>query len=289
MGSHMEQSSIAYSYHADIGSMSWGGNLIDIQQFSNGGLDLYVLVAYTELDEKRNRTVIIAITVAIGTTLIVICAYILWRTISNHHGNIYHHYAFKFTQTSSLYNSRVYANLQRHAQNLHNNKFFLFTMREIIKGFIQLNGGGAPVEYTSDNVFGDLSQVKLQELLIFNFEKIVTATNNFHHSNKLGQGGFGPVYKGQLQDGQEIAVQGLEEFMSEVVVISKLQHLIILLDVQLNPKISEFCMARIFGGNEDQANTRRIVGTYGYMSPEYAMQGLLSEKSDVFSFGFLLR
>ncbi|KAH1239934.1 G-type lectin S-receptor-like serine/threonine-protein kinase [Glycine max] len=175
-------------------------------------------------DEKRNRTVIIAITVAIGTTLIVICAYILWRTISNHHGNIYHHYAFKFTQTSSLYNGRVYANLQRHAQNLHNNKFFLFTMREIIKGFIQLNGGGAPVEYTSDNVFGDLSQVKLQELLIFNFEKIVTATNNFHHSNKLGQGGFGPVYKGQLQDGQEIAVQGLEEFMSEVVVISKLQH-----------------------------------------------------------------
>jgi len=49
MGSHMEQSSIAYSYHADIGSMSWGGNLIDIQQFSNGGLDLYVLVAHTEL------------------------------------------------------------------------------------------------------------------------------------------------------------------------------------------------------------------------------------------------
>jgi len=69
------------------------------------------------------------------------------------------------------------------------------SVREIIKGFIQLNGGGAPVEYTSDNVFGDLSQVKLQELLIFNFEKIVTATNNFHHSNKLGQGGFGPVYK----------------------------------------------------------------------------------------------
>lgn len=50
MGSHMEQSSIAYSYHADIGSMSWGGNLIDIQQFSNGGLDLYVCVAYIELD-----------------------------------------------------------------------------------------------------------------------------------------------------------------------------------------------------------------------------------------------
>ena len=41
---------IAYSYDADTGFMSWGGNLIDIQQFSNGGLDLYVCVAYIELD-----------------------------------------------------------------------------------------------------------------------------------------------------------------------------------------------------------------------------------------------
>ncbi|RHN45917.1 putative protein kinase RLK-Pelle-DLSV family [Medicago truncatula] len=47
-------------------------------------------------------------------------------------------------------------------------------------------------------------------------------------------------------------------------------------------------MVRIFGGGEDQANTRRIVGTYGYMSPEYAMQGLFSEKSDFFSFGVLI-
>ncbi|CAI8612334.1 unnamed protein product [Vicia faba] len=47
-------------------------------------------------------------------------------------------------------------------------------------------------------------------------------------------------------------------------------------------------MARIFGGNEVQENTRRVVGTYGYMSPEYAMQGLFSDKSDVFSFGVLL-
>nr|KYP48861.1 Putative serine/threonine-protein kinase receptor [Cajanus cajan] len=295
-------SCIAYSYDAQIGCMSWTGNLIDITQFSNGGLDLYIRVAYTELDKERNRIGIITIiTVTTGITLLVICAYIKWRRISNHHG------------------------------------------------FLQLNGGGAP---TSDNVFGDLSQVKLQELLILDFAKLVTATNNFHPSNKLGQGGFGPVYKGQLPDGQEIAVkrlsrtsgQGLEEFMNEVVVISKLQHrnlvrllgcciegkekmLIyeympnksldayvfdpaknvvldwrkrfsiidgvargmlylhrdsrlkiihrdlkasnILLDEELNPKISDFGMARIFGRNEDQANTKRVVGTYGYMSPAW--------------------
>ncbi|KAK7293108.1 hypothetical protein RJT34_15969 [Clitoria ternatea] len=231
------------------------------------------------------------------------------------------------------------------------------------KGLLLFDRGGVPAEYASDNVIG--------ELFMFNFGKLVTATNNFHQSNKLGQGGFGPVYKGQLQDGCEIAVkrlsrasgQGLEEFMNEVVVISKLQHrnlvrllgcciegeekmlmyeympnksldafifdpsksklLVwrkrfsiiegvargllylhrdsrlkiihrdlkasnILLDEDLNPKISDFGMARIFGKSEDHGNTRRVVGTYGYMSPEYAMQGLFSEKSDVFSFGVLL-
>ncbi|KAL4625936.1 hypothetical protein ACB092_05G059900 [Castanea dentata] len=209
------------------------------------------------------------------------------------------------------------------------------------------------------------------ELQIFSFETISAATRNFSTKNKLGEGGFGPVYKGELYDGQKIAIkrlsrssgQGLVEYKNEAILIAKLQHtnlvrllglciqqeekiLIyeympnksldfflfdstkksllnwkkrfnilegiaqgllylhkysrlrvihrdlkasnILLDEDMNPKISDFGLARIFGLKGLEENTNRIVGTYGYMSPEYAMNGVVSIKTDVFSYGVLL-
>ncbi|GAU36626.1 hypothetical protein TSUD_387780 [Trifolium subterraneum] len=78
----------------------------------------------------------------------------------------------------------------------------------------------------------NVKQVKIEDLPLFEFHRISNATNNFSPSNKIGQGGFGSVYKGELLGGLEIAVkrlsrtsgQGIEEFMNEVIVISKLQH-----------------------------------------------------------------
>ncbi|KAH9615351.1 hypothetical protein KSS87_017711 [Heliosperma pusillum] len=205
----------------------------------------------------------------------------------------------------------------------------------------------------------------------FSLRQIKAATDNFSIRNKIGEGGFGPVYKGVGADGRVIAVkqlsskskQGNREFVNEIGMISALQHpnlvklygcciegkellLVyeymennslaralfgqenqklaldwqtrkkiclgiargltylheesrlkivhrdikatnVLLDKDLNAKISDFGLAKL----DEEENTHistRIAGTIGYMAPEYAMRGYLTDKADVYSFGVVV-
>lgn len=78
----------------------------------------------------------------------------------------------------------------------------------------------------------ELEQIAAQEQKQFSFATLASATKDFHPDHKLGQGGFGPVFKGKLEDGREIAVkkllhssgQGKKEFTNEAKLLARVQH-----------------------------------------------------------------
>ncbi|XP_011069399.2 probable LRR receptor-like serine/threonine-protein kinase At1g56140, partial [Sesamum indicum] len=205
----------------------------------------------------------------------------------------------------------------------------------------------------------------------FSYAELKIATNDFDLANKLGEGGFGPVYKGTLEDERVVAVkqlsvashQGKTQFVAEIATMSAVRHrnlvklygccikgdnrlLIyeylenksldqllfrteskslyldwatryhiclgvarglaylheecrprivhrdvkasnILLDSDLTPKISDFGFAKLYDDSKTHISTR-VAGTIGYLAPEYAMRGCLTEKADVFSFGVVV-
>nr|SSC84615.1 At421380-like [Capsella grandiflora] len=315
------------------GCVIWTGELLDIRNYAKGGQDLYVRLAATDLDDTRNRNAKL-IGSSIGVSVLLLLSFIIF-------------YFWKRKQNRSI--AIETPRDQVRSRDFLMNDVVLSSRRHISR----------------ENNRDDL------ELPLMKFEEVAMATNNFSNNNKLGQGGFGIVYKGRLLDGQEIAVkrlsetssQGIDEFKNEVKLIARLQHINlvrllacsvdvdekmliyeylenlsldshlfdktqssklnwqmrfdiingiargllylhqdsrfriihrdlkasnVLLDKYMTPKISDFGMARIFGRDDTESITRKVVGTYGYMSPEYAMDGIFSVKSDVFSFGVLL-
>ncbi|KAJ0248142.1 Serine-threonine/tyrosine-protein kinase [Hirschfeldia incana] len=313
-------SCLAFSYIKGIGCLVWKKELLDMVQFTEEGEFLFIRLARSELARSKRIKIIIIV------SAISLCMFIILGLAA----------------------------------------FWCWRYR------LKQNGEARVAMETSEDSWK--SNLKLQDVSGLNFfemHTIQTATDNFSISNKLGQGGFGTVYKGKLEDGKEIAikrlsstsVEGTEEFMNELKLISKLQHrnlvrllgyciegeekllvyefmvnksldtflfdlkkkleldwpkrfniiqgiargLVylhrdsflrvvhrdlkasnILLDEKMNPKISDFGLARMFQGTQNQDSTGRVFGTLGYMSPEYAWTGTFSEKSDIYSFGVLM-
>ncbi|CAL5335868.1 unnamed protein product [Camellia sinensis] len=157
---------------------------------------------------------------------------------------------------------------------------------------LQLNREGN-LMLNSEEGYNDKSQKEDLELPLFDFAVIANSTNNFSIDNKLGEGGFGPVYKGILEGGQEIAVkrlsknsnQGLDEFKNEVICIAKLQHrnLVKLLGCCIQGEEKML----IYEYMPNKSLDFFIFGS-GYIAPEYAVDGLFSVKSNVFNFGVLV-
>ncbi|KAL6538693.1 hypothetical protein OROGR_012681 [Orobanche gracilis] len=129
------------------------------------------------------------------------------------------------------------------------------------------------------------------QTVAFSLKQIRAATNNFNATNKIGEGGFGPVYKVlfvfKICIGIARGLAFLHEESRLKIVHRDIKATNVLLDKDLNPKISDFGLARL---NEDEKThiSTKVAGTIGYMAPEYALWGYLTDKADVYSFGVVI-
>ncbi|CAI9787906.1 unnamed protein product [Fraxinus pennsylvanica] len=200
----------AYAFVSGINCMIWSREFIDLVQFDEGGSTLFVRLDRSELGGNSKVMKVVIIAVVLGG-IFCLCA--------------------------SIWLCRPKMKFGDHLTEKNNEMPKFSPSGEFSSEF------SGPGDLSVEGPPGTGT-----ELALFNFSCVAAATNNFSDENKLGQGGFGHVYRGMLPGNQEIAVKRLSRKSSQ----------------------------------------DRVVGTYGYMAPEYAMEGLFSVKSDVYSFGVLL-
>ncbi|KAG2309226.1 hypothetical protein Bca52824_028974 [Brassica carinata] len=303
--------------------LKWTGVLRGMRTYSFGGQDLYIRVAASDNDLDPGIIVVIVLSCIILLGIVCLAIFCCWK---KHKRSII-------------------------VQGKKKGQIFFFwpTQTEIV-----MSGIDTPESFQ-----------------LMEFGVIFEATNQFSESNKLGQGGFGPVYKGTLPDGKEIAVkrlkarssQGMAEFRNEVTLILRVLHVNlvrllgccihghdkllvyeflensslssyifnqtrspllnwehrfdimkgiaeglcylhyftsppilhrdlkpsnVLLGRDMIPKISDFGLAQMMETGTTEAATGTAVGTYGYMSEEYAKYNIISDKLDIFSYGVML-
>ncbi|KAF7822815.1 G-type lectin S-receptor-like serine/threonine-protein kinase [Senna tora] len=235
------------------GCVLWFGDLIDMRQYGSGGQDLYIRMTASELDAESGGGSKKKLIVIITITIAVILGMFLVGCFC-----ICRNKTGKITLLSSFSPNAL-------------------EKSEDVKVLI-------PSNERSKN---DL------DLPLFDLLTIASATDDFSEKNKIGQDDT----KGNQLDwstrfqiilGIGRGLMYLHQDSRLRIIHRDLKASNILLDDKFIPKISDFGLAKTFGEEQTEGNTNRVVGTYGYMAPEYAADGLYSVKSDVFSYGILV-
>ncbi|XP_030528903.2 G-type lectin S-receptor-like serine/threonine-protein kinase At1g11410 [Rhodamnia argentea] len=180
-----------------FGCLMWHGDLVDTRTFADSGQDLYVRVDAIELARYRSKTSSLSERARIAIISVSVLTALLLTS------------SFSYCLVIKKRNDRRSQNLLM--SEMTNSTYF---------------EGSPSVKDCDDEPRGN------RDVPLFDLSTIASATNNFSFLNKLGQGGFGSVYKGVMDNGTEIAVkrlsqhsgQGVEEFKNEVRLIAKLQH-----------------------------------------------------------------